>query len=189
MLPPGTGQDEGARDSTQNTHIVWRAAPSGGALTSRGRGGRSWSIRDVPAVLAGLAVGLAVGVGLYTFTYAHGGAYLTNDPRACANCHIMREQYDGWVRSTHHAAATCNDCHTPHDPIGKMTTKARNGFWHSLHFTLGDFPDPIQIKPHNREIVEHNCRSCHGPIVAMMTAGHPSSDPSCIRCHGSVGHP
>jgi cytochrome c nitrite reductase small subunit len=140
-------------------------------------------------VLAGLAMGVAVGTGLYTFTYAHGGSYLTNDPHACANCHIMRDEYDSWVRSTHHATATCNDCHTPHDPVGKMTTKARNGFWHSLHFTLGDFHEPIQIKSHNREIVEANCRSCHGAIVAMMTAGHPSNDPSCIRCHGSVGHP
>jgi cytochrome c nitrite reductase small subunit len=141
-------------------------------------------------VLAGLAVGVAVGTGVYTFTYAHGGSYLVNDPRSCAHCHVMRDEYESWVRSTHHATATCNDCHTPHDPIGKMATKARNGFWHSLHFTLGGFHEPIQIKSRNREIVEANCRGCHGTIVAMMTAGHEQSrDLSCIRCHDSVGHP
>ena len=141
------------------------------------------------AVIAVVTIGIALGLGAFTFVYARGYSYLSHDPAACANCHVMGEHFDAWNKSSHKAVATCNDCHTPHDPIGKMTTKARNGFWHSLHFTLGDFPDPIQIKPHNRAIVEKNCRSCHGPIVAMMTAGHPSSDPSCIRCHGSVGHP
>ena len=33
-------------------------------------------------------VGLAAGLGGYTFAYAKGWSYLTNDPRACANCHV-----------------------------------------------------------------------------------------------------
>ncbi len=142
-------------------------------------------------MLAGTAIGLAVGVGVYTFTYARGISYLSNDARACANCHIMRDQYDGWIHSSHHAVATCNDCHTPHNLIGKYTTKVRNGFWHSLYFTTGGFHEPIQIKPHNREIVEENCRGCHGAIVAMMAGGHGSTSDglSCVRCHGAVGHP
>lgn len=145
---------------------------------------------DIPAAIAGIAIGLAVGVGLFTFVYAKGSSYLSHDSRACANCHIMRDEYDSWTRSTHHAVATCNDCHTPHDFFGKYTTKARNGFWHSLYFTTGRFPDPIRIKPHNREVVEHNCRTCHESLVTMMSAGHPDShDLSCVRCHGSVGHP
>lgn len=145
---------------------------------------------DLPAVTAGIAIGLAVGTGLFTFLYAKGASYLSNDARACANCHVMRDQYDGWVRSSHRAVATCNDCHTPHDPIGKYTTKARNGFWHSLYFTTGTFHEPIEIKSRNREIVEHNCRECHAGIVGALNAGHGrSEDPSCVRCHGAVGHP
>jgi cytochrome c nitrite reductase small subunit len=145
---------------------------------------------DAPAVVAGAAIGLAAGAGVFTFVYAKGASYLSNDPRACANCHVMRDQYDGWARSTHRAAATCNDCHTPHDPIGKYTTKARNGFWHSFYFTTGGFPEPIRIKGRNREVVEHNCRGCHQALVAMMSAGHPEAhDLSCVRCHGTVGHP
>ena len=35
------------------------------------------------------------------------------------------------------SAPTCNDCHVPHDFLGKYTSKASNGFWHSAHFTLG----------------------------------------------------
>ena len=60
-----------------------------------------------------VVAGLAVGIGGYTFVYARGASYLTNDPAACANCHIMREQYDGWTAGSHRAAAACNYCHTP----------------------------------------------------------------------------
>ena len=37
-----------------------------------------------------------MGIGAYTFVYARGASYLTNDPAACVNCHVMREPYDGW---------------------------------------------------------------------------------------------
>ena len=62
---------------------------------------------------AGLLCGLAAGVGLYTFAYARGASYMTDDPRACANCHVMEEQYSAWSRSSHRSVAVCNDCHTP----------------------------------------------------------------------------
>jgi hypothetical protein len=39
-----------------------------------------------------------LGLGTYTFTYARGWAYLTDDAGACANCHVMHEQYDGWIK-------------------------------------------------------------------------------------------
>jgi cytochrome c nitrite reductase small subunit len=48
-----------------------------------------------PVVIAGVVPGLLVGLGLYTFVYAKGASYLTNDPAACVNCHVMNEQYDG----------------------------------------------------------------------------------------------
>ena len=118
-----------------------------------------------PVVAAGLVLGLAVGLGAFTFIYAKGGSYLTTDPAACANCHIMSEHYAAWQRSSHRAVATCADCHMPHNVIGKYAVKASNGFWHSLAFTTGRFPDPLQIKPHNRAVVEHACRSCHQSIV------------------------
>ena len=86
-----------------------------------------------------VAIGLSAGIGGYTFVYARGASYLTNDPAACMNCHVMREQYDGWIKSSHRSVAVCNDCHTPHDLIGKYATKSQNGFWHSFYFTTGAF--------------------------------------------------
>lgn len=124
------------------------------------------------ALAAAVLVGLALGLGAYTFVYARGYSYLTNDPAACANCHIMREHFDAWTKSSHRSVATCNDCHTPHDLAGKYAVKAKNGFWHSFYFTLGGYPDPLRITGGNREVTEHACRSCHGEIVEAIET-HP----------------
>src|SRR5262245_5833894 len=91
-------------------------------MRSRGR----W-ITASGLVLAVL-IGIFAGAGGFTFYTAKGYSYLSNDPRSCVNCHIMREQYDSWQKSSHHAFATCNDCHVPHDLIGKYTTKMENGY-------------------------------------------------------------
>ena len=135
-------------------------------------------------------LGAALGLGSYTFAYARGWAYMTDDARACANCHVMNEQYDGWIKSSHRSVAVCNDCHVPHSLIAKYATKASNGFWHSYYFSTGTFPEPIRALPASLAIAETNCRRCHEPVVqAMGTPAHAGSrDISCIRCHGSVGH-
>lgn len=134
-------------------------------------------------------IGLAAGVGSYTFIYARGASYLTDAPQACANCHIMQEQYDGWIKSSHRAVAVCNDCHTPAGLVAKYASKAANGFWHSFAFTTGRFPDPLQIKPHNLAIAENACRTCHQPIVAAIEGSHQQRGRlSCVPCHRAVGH-
>jgi cytochrome c nitrite reductase small subunit len=145
---------------------------------------------DAAVVAAILVLGAALGLGTYTFAYAKGWSYLTDDAAACANCHVMREQLDGWTKSSHRAVAVCNDCHVPHDFLGKYYTKARNGFWHSYYFTRGTFAEPIRATPTSRAIAEANCRRCHEPVVfAMGTPAHTGGrEVSCVRCHGSVGH-
>ena len=141
------------------------------------------------AIVVGVASGLLLGVGGFTFIYARGASYLTNDPAACANCHVMQEQFDGWQRSSHRAVAVCNDCHAPHDVIGKYTTKARNGFWHSFYFTTGTFPEPIRITPRNARVTEEACRTCHDTIVQAIDARPKVGKPlSCVNCHRNVGH-
>jgi len=140
-------------------------------------------------LILGVAVGLAFGVGAFTFVYAKGGSYLTDDPAACANCHVMQEQFDGWVHSSHRSVAVCNDCHTPPGLVPKYWTKAQNGFWHSFYFTTGDFPDPIRITERNRAVTEKSCRKCHADIVAEIDPSKDLGDrTSCLRCHRNVGH-
>jgi hypothetical protein len=43
-------------------------------------------LRTIQGILLGVVIGVAVGIGVYTFAYAKGWSYLTDDPAACANC-------------------------------------------------------------------------------------------------------
>jgi len=144
----------------------------------------------IASVALGAALGLAGGVGGFTFIYAKGYSYLTSDPAACANCHVMQGHYDAWLKGSHRSVAGCNDCHTPPGVVGKYATKAKNGFWHSYYFTLGGFHEPIQVTPKNHEITESACRKCHADVVhAIDTASREGHEVSCVRCHREVGHP
>jgi cytochrome c nitrite reductase small subunit len=146
-------------------------------------------LATISAVLAGAALGLLAGVGGYTFVYAKGVSYLADNPAACANCHIMREHYSGWSKSSHHSVATCNDCHTPPSFVAKYLTKGENGFWHSFAFTTGRFSDPLRIRPRNLRVTELACRKCHADIVGQIEGPpHGGAVWSCTRCHDSVGH-
>lgn len=145
---------------------------------------------SVSGLLLSSGVGIVFGLGGYTFRYAEGASYFSDDPRACINCHVMREHYDGWQKASHHAVATCNDCHTPHDPLGKYLVKAENGFWHSKGFTLQDFHEPIRIKPGNAAVLQANCIDCHQEMVGEIIAFGSAADPAnnCLRCHAAAGH-
>ena len=96
------------------------------------------------AVVLAVLTGMLLGVGAFTFDYAAGFSYFSNEPEACVNCHIMNDHFDSWVKSSHHAHAVCNDCHTPHALVAKYVSKAENGFNHSLKFTLGTYREPIR---------------------------------------------
>ena len=149
----------------------------------------SSAVSFLPLLLSA-SIGVLMGLGGFTFFYAEGASYLSNDPKACVNCHIMREQYDGWLKGSHHAVATCNDCHVPHEFISKYLAKAENGFWHSKGFTLQDFHEPIRIKPRNKTILQENCVGCHASLVTEI-ATHPGNDEQmldCMHCHSGVGH-
>jgi cytochrome c nitrite reductase small subunit len=135
-------------------------------------------------VLAGL-VGLLLGVGGFTFLYAEGLSYMSDDPRVCANCHIMQPQYDSWQKASHHGVAVCVDCHLPHGYIGKYLAKAENGFHHSKAFTFQDFHEPIMMTAKNSRILQDNCLNCHGPLVHEQVA---AGEVSCVHCHRTVGH-
>lgn len=151
--------------------------------------GRRKESGAVAAILLACILGFLIGVGLFTFGYAKGSSYLTDRPAACANCHVMREQFESWMKSSHGKVAVCNDCHTPPGFVGKYGTKALNGFFHSLAFTSGRFPDEIRITGRNRKVAESACLKCHADIVTAIRGirGH-RTDVDCIQCHSAVGH-
>jgi len=138
--------------------------------------------------------GVFVGICIATADEAEATSYLSNDPKACVNCHIMRDEYEGWQHAPHHAVATCNDCHVPHDFLGRYLTKIEHGYRHSKAFTLQDFHEPIRMTASSARVVENNCLRCHAEFVSEITAGHgyqagnDLAEVDCIRCHARVGH-
>lgn len=138
-------------------------------------------------VLSALA-GVFLGLSGYTFQFAKGFAYFSNDPNACANCHIMNGQLDSWLKSSHHGQAVCNDCHTPQALIPKLITKAENGWNHSVKFTMQNFAEPIRIRAVNAERLLENCIRCHQELVREIHGGTPDGEARCTKCHLGVGH-
>ncbi|MDJ0974454.1 MAG: cytochrome c nitrite reductase small subunit [Planctomycetota bacterium] len=141
--------------------------------------------RAVAILIAGL-----VGFGLYTFNYADGASYLSDDPRACANCHIMEPQFDSWQKASHHGAATCNDCHLPAEGLAKYLSKMENGWNHSVAFTLQNFDEPIRMTEKSAAILQANCLRCHGELAHAVASGASGAQDEvrCVHCHSRVGH-
>lgn len=178
--------------------------------------GRPWVMRSMfpraarggwlPWLLAGL-LGVAVGLGTYTFGYAKGLSYFGTEPSACVNCHIMEPQYAGWQKSSHHTVARCIDCHLPDSFIPKYLAKAENGYRHGKLFTTQTFEEPITVKGAGREILQANCERCHADLVHGMLgrSGYAADSDhqrrakareaelsargvDCVHCHWTVGH-
>jgi cytochrome c nitrite reductase small subunit len=173
--------------------------------------GRRWLFRSMfprpPGtrlpVLFAIALGVATGVGSYTFSYAKGLSYFGTEPSACVNCHIMEPQYAGWQKASHHTVARCIDCHLPAAFVPKYLAKAENGYRHGKLFTTQTFEEPITIKAAGLAILQANCERCHADLVHGL-AGHGAYDltvefddgaearsdqsVACIHCHWTVGH-
>lgn len=147
-------------------------------------------------LLASVSAGVVGGLGVFTARYAGALSYLSADPKACANCHIMQSQYDSWQKASHHTVATCVDCHLPHELLPKYFAKAENGWHHSVAFTRQDFEEPIRIKGANVERLYANCVRCHGELVhPLITSGLRADGADreeafafCVHCHATVGH-
>ncbi|WP_309896186.1 ammonia-forming cytochrome c nitrite reductase subunit c552 [Archangium sp.] len=92
---------------------------------------RSWLF-----IALGACVGLAFGIGGFTFTYAKGYSYLTHDPAACANCHVAYKREGAMKISDHHVRSpllninrACQTCHkwSEEELKGRVETlQARN---------------------------------------------------------------
>src|SRR4026208_1712650 len=101
------------------------------------------------AMIVAVVAGVPLGLGLFTFRYGEGLSYFSTDPRACANCHIMNEEYASWTKGPHHGAARCGARPLPPALVPKYRAKGDNGSRHSKGFTFMDFHEPIQITPGN----------------------------------------
>jgi cytochrome c nitrite reductase small subunit len=130
---------------------------------------------------------ILIGASGYTFYYARGYSYLVDDPKACINCHVMRDNYVAWEISSHRSVG-CNGCHVPQHPIRMYLVKAENGFRHSYVFTFEN-PQVIRLAPIGQRTVEANCIRCHESVIAATPhGGKPEGRERCFDCHRGVGH-
>jgi len=132
--------------------------------------------------------GCLIGLGGFTLIYGQGFSYMSDDPKACANCHVMQSVYDRWNHGTHKAVATCNDCHTPESFFGKYIVKIINGWNHSVAFTTGNFSEPLRINKFNRKVTNLQCLKCHSSLVSSVVRFQGEEEMKCLTCHSGVGH-
>jgi cytochrome c nitrite reductase small subunit len=164
---------------------LWSRLAGFGGLLQQLRPPRSWNL----AVL--LASGMFCGLLALTLHVSRATSYLTNDPAACVNCHIMAPQYASWQHSSHGRFTTCNDCHVPQDTVRKYAFKAYDGSRHAFMFTFKLEPQVIRIHGPGARVVQENCVRCHSNLLAAVG---PSGNPvhgdgrSCVDCHRDVPH-
>lgn len=154
------------------------------------------SPRRIVLLWSSLALlGSAFGLGIYTLMYAKGSSYLSDNPAACANCHVMREVLTDWQRGDHHHVAVCNDCHVPKGFMAKWLVKGMNGLHHSYAFTFLETPVTIRAASLSGKVVQENCERCHESLLSdhLTKYGKEKKNlhdqlPKCIQCHREVGH-
>lgn len=143
-----------------------------------------------------ILLGIVTGLGFYILYISNAASYLSDDPRACVNCHVMNTEFATWEHSSHGRAATCNGCHVPHDNfIRKYMFKASDGLRHATMFTFRLEPQVIHIKEAGAGVVQENCIRCHSPIVQNVSirkvtyGGHMKGEgPVCWSCHRETPH-
>ena len=143
-----------------------------------------------------ILAGIFVGLGFYTIRISNAASYLSDDPKACINCHVMNPHYLSWQHSSHREVAHCNDCHVPQDNVvNKYYFKAKDGLYHSSVFTMRAEPQVIQIKDAGKSVVQQNCIRCHTELLddADMNTisnefSHLRTDRACWDCHRNVPH-
>lgn len=114
--------------------------------------------------------GIFAGFAFIIFYISNAVSYLSDDPRACVNCHVMNPQNATWMHGSHGRDTNCNNCHVPYNNVfNKYLFKAQDGLRHATMFTLRLKPQVIQIKQAGKDAVQANCIRCHENNI------HPAS--------------
>lgn len=146
-----------------------------------------------------VAVLVAFALFVYLVNASKALSYLSHDPKACINCHVMNTQYATWQHNSHARKATCIECHLPTDSFfKKYLAKARDGWNHSTAFTFNTFKQRIVISKNGADRVETNCSSCHAKVVSQLIENRDKyhdfnriqtdDDVRCWDCHRDIPH-
>ncbi len=147
-------------------------------------------------IIVMLLLGILIGLVLFILHAARATSYLSDDPKACVNCHVMAPQFATWERGSHGKVTNCNDCHVPQDNfINKYLFKASDGLRHSFMFTFRLEPQVIQIKHAGKKAVQQNCIRCHSNVIHPISLRAISAksiieeeERYCWDCHRETPH-
>ncbi len=143
-----------------------------------------------------ILLGIFFGLILLVLHVGRATSYLSDDPSACVNCHVMAPYFATWQNSSHGRFTVCNDCHVPQNNVfEKYFFKASDGLRHSYMFTFRLEPQVIRIHEAGRNAVQNNCVRCHSnqihPIsVRAITAQsiQEHGEGYCWDCHRETPH-
>lgn len=141
-------------------------------------------------------IAVITGLGLFMSKEAELVSYMSDDPLACVNCHVMTPVYNSWMHSSHREWANCNDCHVPHNNVfNKYYFKAKDGLFHASVFTLRAEPEVMFMRDESAEVVQNNCIRCHVQQVTQTKfdgwiEDHTENrtERKCWSCHQEVPH-
>jgi len=148
-------------------------------------------------IIAIIFGGIICGLGGYTAYASRFGSYMSDDPAACVNCHIMAPYYATWNHSSHARNTTCNDCHVPHDNAAKKWWfKGMDGMRHAAIFTMRGESQVIQATDKSASVIMDNCVRCHEQLnTEFVKTGRISyhqaeagAGKACWDCHKEVPH-
>lgn len=131
-------------------------------------------------------LGVVVGMVILLVRLSRATSYLSDDPAACINCHVMDSAYASWLRGSHGTVAVCNDCHLPHhNPVAKLMAKARDGMRHSFIFTIRREPQVMKLAWYAEPAMQQNCMRCHdSQMLHVRVAG--VEERRCWDCHHNI---
>lgn len=144
-----------------------------------------------------IACGAIAGLGGYIAYASNVVSYLTNDPSACTNCHVMASYYATWSHSSHHMRATCNDCHVPHSSVfAKYWFKGMDGLYHASVFTAHAEPQAMRPRMASATVIMNNCIRCHTQLntefvktgMVSYAETQQGQGKPCWSCHSQVPH-
>lgn len=141
--------------------------------------------------------GIFLGLIAYIIYISRAHSYMSDNPSACINCHIMVPYYHSWQRSSHREWTNCNECHVPHDNVlNKYAFKAIDGLYHSAVFTFNAEPQVIRPRDASKGVIMRNCIRCHSQLnqefvkTGMVSYSQTQSGEgkACWDCHRDVPH-
>ncbi|MCL1861694.1 MAG: cytochrome c nitrite reductase small subunit [Proteobacteria bacterium] len=148
----------------------------------------------IPLFLLG---GVAAGLGLYSMYTARIFSYLSDDPAACVNCHIMSAAYKSWERSSHSKWTNCKDCHVPqYNKLAGLLFEAKDGLHHAAVLLTNNVPTAPRPLAGAAKVIQSNCVRCHTQLTlefvrvgkATITDFRHNDDKACWDCHRFVPH-